>query len=371
MNKMKIIVFIGTRPEIIKMAVLVEKLKCNFNVECIVVSSGQHAEMSELAANVFNLKFDKNLDLMAEVKSINDLGARILTDFKCVIDQFCPDLVLVHGDTSTAFFGALTAFLQGVSVGHVEAGLRTNNISSPFPEEANRQLISRIATYNFCPTQSAVNNLIGEGIDSKKIVLTGNTVVDSLLKIHGEANSKGYCSIVDNYINKKIILVTVHRRENQGDRLIKICTALKHLAVKYPDIQLILPLHLNPAVKNTILLLLDGVKNINLVGHLSYIEFVSLMATSYLILTDSGGVQEEAPTFGVPVLVLRDSTERPEAVQSGSAKLVGAEIESIISEASLLIDSAEHYQSMSQVKNPFGDGLASERIVDYILSVER
>jgi UDP-N-acetylglucosamine 2-epimerase (non-hydrolysing) len=367
MRKFKIIVFVGTRPEIIKMAVLIDELKRNSSIECLVVSSGQHSEMSDVAAEVFNLKFDKNLNLMSEVNSISDLGARILTDFKCIIDDFCPDLVLVHGDTSTAFFGALTAFLQGVSIGHVEAGLRTNDIFSPFPEEANRQLISRMASFNFCPTQIAVNNLINEGIDSRKIFLTGNTVVDSLLKIHGEAVFKKDTQEVSPYVNKKIILVTVHRRENHGERLTKICEALKQLAIKYADVQLVLPLHLNPAVKNVISSMLDGFSNISLVAHLSYIQFVSLMANSYLILTDSGGVQEEAPTFGVPVLVLRDSTERPEAVMSGSAKLVGAETESIVSEVSLLIDSYQHYQSMSRAKNPFGDGFASQRIIDHIL----
>lgn len=353
------------------MAILVKKLKEeNFNVKVCVTA--QHREMLDQVLDFFNIIPDYDLNIMSPNQTLNTISAKMFEGMDKVFNDFTPDLVLVHGDTTTSTICALSAFNRQIKVGHIEAGLRTHNKFSPFPEEMNRQLTGRIADYHFAPTTGSKTNLEREGVNPSNIVITGNTVIDSLFEsieiISKTENkeTKELKKILDP--SKKIILVTGHRRENHGDGFIQICNALREIAVNNTDVQIIYPVHLNPNVQKPVNDILTGINNISLVNPLSYPSFVWLMNQSYLILTDSGGVQEEAPSLGKPVLVMRNNTERPEAVEAGTVILVGTDKERIIEEAQNLLNNASYYETMSNLHNPYGDGKACERIVNFIKS---
>jgi UDP-N-acetylglucosamine 2-epimerase (non-hydrolysing) len=361
----KLLVVFGTRPEAIKMIPLVHSLrKCNYLVKICV--TGQHREMLDQVLDFFDVKPDYDLDVMSRGQSLTGLTAKILTRFEVVLDEYMPDLIFVHGDTTTAMSITLSAFYRNIKIAHVEAGLRTGNLKSPFPEEMNRQVISRMANIHFAPTKGAEENLINEGIDTQLIHVTGNTVIDALFYSIGRIGDKPLPKVQDlNVIldQKDVILVTGHRRENHGMGLNRICEALSRISVLYPDVKIVYPVHLNPAVKNLVELKLGNIENIILVSPMGYPEFVWLMNRSKIILTDSGGIQEEAPSLGKPVLVMRENTERPEAVEAGTAILVGTSPDKIVEEVSSLIDDKFKYESISAIENPYGDGKASERIV--------
>jgi UDP-N-acetylglucosamine 2-epimerase (non-hydrolysing) len=373
--KKNLIIF-GTRPEAIKMAPLVKAFQ-NSNNDFVtkVCITAQHREMLDQVLTFFEITPDYDLDLMKPNQNLYTLTADIITGLKPVLDEFKPDFVYVHGDTTTTMAASIAAFYSGSQVCHVEAGLRTFNKRSPFPEEINRSIAGRISDYHFAPTETSKLNLINENISSKNIVVTGNTVIDALnysaLKVTSNSfkdpEIENLKSIVDS--TKRIILVTGHRRENHGDGFINICKALKQIAKEYPEFNIIYPVHLNPNVQKPVYKLLDSVTNIKLINPLSYPAFVWLMEKAYLIITDSGGVQEEAPSLGKPVLVMRDTTERPEAVDAGTVLLVGTDTEKIISETKRLIENKQFYDSMSKLHNPYGDGKACERIVNHILSL--
>lgn len=370
MIKSKHLIIFGTRPEAIKMAPLVKELEKHLEFETKVCVTAQHREMLDQVLSFFEIIPDFDLDLMKPNQNLYTLTADIITDLKSVLDEFKPDYVYVHGDTSTSTAAALAAFYSGAKVCHVEAGLRTYNKWSPFPEEMNRQLTGRIADYHFAPTQQSFDNLVKENIDKKNILITGNTVIDALLdssdKVRTIKNNEieSLKTIVD--LSKKIILVTGHRRENHGEGFISICEALKEIATTNPDVQIVYPVHLNPNVQKPVHEILSGVNNIKLIAPLAYPAFVWLMAQSYMIITDSGGVQEEAPSLGKPVLVMRDTTERPEAVDAGTVILVGTDKEKIIKEAQSLLQDMERYNIMTTLHNPYGDGKACSRIAEFI-----
>lgn len=378
----------GTRPEAIKMAPLVialKKEKAYF--ETIVCVTGQHREMLDQVLNIFDIKPDHDLNIMHQGQDLYDITTRVLTGMRDILNIRKPDIVLVHGDTTTSTAAALAAFYQQIPVGHVEAGLRTRNILSPWPEEMNRQLTGRIATFNFAPTPLSEKNLKDECVQGK-IFVTGNTVIDALhivveklkndrtlaegqIKVLNEA---GYdTSRLDN--GKKLVLITGHRRENFGDGFVRMVTAMKDLSEKYPDVDFVYPMHLNPNVRRPIRKVFSGMDTVKkgdgwgeahnffFIEPLQYLEFVYLMQKSYIVLTDSGGIQEEAPGLGKPVLVMRDTTERPEALTSGTVHLVGTDYNKILNEVSTLIDDAHAYETMSQAVNPYGDGHACERII--------
>jgi len=374
----KILLVFGTRPEAIKMAPLVKEFQKNTkHFEVKVCVTGQHRQMLDQALNVFDIKTDYDLNIMAPNQDLFDVTAKVLLGMKEVLKNAQPDIVFVHGDTTTAMAASIAAFYMQIKIAHVEAGLRTYNLLSPWPEEMNRQLTDRICTYCFAPTETSKNNLLSEKIDADKIYVTGNTVIDALLmavemihtrsglkeKIKSEIEEKGY-AIKD---DKKYILVTGHRRENFGDGLMNICKALKEIATAHPTIDIVYPAHLNPNVQKPVFELLAGVENIFLISPLDYLPFVYLMQQSFLILTDSGGVQEEAPSLGKPVLVMRNTTERPEAVEAGTVKLVGAHADTIINHVHQLINHNALYIKMAQAHNPYGDGKACERIVKSLL----
>lgn len=372
-DNMKILTIFGTRPEAIKMAMLVRGLNAATDIEHRVCVTAQHREMLDQVLGFFEIQPDYDLNLMKPGQSLADLTARILQSVQQVIKDFKPDLVLVHGDTTTCFTSALSAFYQGIAIGHVEAGLRTGNLQSPFPEEANRVLVGRLASWHFAPTQRNVDNLVQEGIPSKKIVLTGNTVIDALQ--YASRKVDGFSSRVKNQhiralfeSEKRILLITGHRRENFGEGFINICNALKDLAETYADLELVYPVHLNPKVQKPVFEKLGHLSNVHLINPLDYPDFVYAMKRSWAILTDSGGVQEEAPGLGKPVLVMRDTTERPEAVEAGTVKLVGADQAKIVEGVSALIESSELYQKMSKAHNPYGDGEAVARIIKFLTS---
>lgn len=374
----------GTRPEAIKMAPLVKEFqKFPNNFKTIVCVTGQHREMLDQVLNIFEIKPDYDLNIMKSGQDLYDITARVILGMRDILQITHPDIVLVHGDTTTSTAAALAAFYQQIPVGHVEAGLRTNNIYSPWPEEMNRQLTSRLATYHFAPTQLSQQNLIHEGIDSDNILITGNTVIDALYWVIHKINSDktlennlqttlydaGYD--IRRASNHKLILITGHRRENFGDGFINMCTAIKLLAQKYPDVDFVYPMHLNPNVRNYIRSVfgqdLSRFDNLFFIEPLEYLSFVYLMDQSSIVLTDSGGIQEEAPGLGKPVLVMRDTTERPEAVLAGTVKLVGTDRKKIIDEVSFLLDDYKAYSQMSEAHNPYGDGQASTRIVQHII----
>jgi len=371
----------GTRPEAIKMAPLVKEFqKCPDKFKTIVCVTGQHRQMLDQVLELFEIVPDYDLNIMKQGQDLYDVTARVLVGMRDVLKEVQPDVVLVHGDTTTSTASALAAFYQQIPVGHVEAGLRTHNIYSPWPEEMNRQITGRIAAYNFSPTPLSRQNLLNEGIKEDSITVTGNTVIDALYmvvdkiknnpelddELKGLLINAGY-DVERLSGGKKLVLITGHRRENFGDGFINMCTAIKDLTQKYPDVDFVYPMHLNPNVRKPIHEVfgedLSNLANMFFIEPLEYLSFVYLMEKSTIVLTDSGGIQEEAPGLGKPVLVMRDTTERPEALEAGTVKLVGTNYDKIVSEVSALIDDNEYYNEMSQAVNPYGDGLACERIV--------
>lgn len=372
---MKILLVFGTRPEAIKMAPLIKEFK-NYNIECKVCVTAQHREMLDQVLDLFDIKPDYDLNLMQPNQDLYDVTSNILLGMKTIFNEFKADLVLVHGDTTTTLSVTLSAFYQQIKIGHVEAGLRTNNLYSPWPEEANRQITSVLANYHFVPTTISQDNLLKENKDLQNIIVTGNTVIDALiLALDKIKQNKPLETHIRNQLSdlhytlkndKKIILVTGHRRENHGEGFIKISMALKSIALQNPTIDIVYPVHLNPNVRKPVHKLLSGIPNIYLIEPLPYEQFIYLMDQSYFIITDSGGVQEEAPSLGKPVLVMRNTTERPEAVKAGTVKLVGTDTNVIIEEAQTLIDNNVVYDNMSKAHNPYGDGKACKRIVEFI-----
>ncbi len=366
---MRILLVFGTRPEGIKMAPLVENIKKNVNLDIKVCVTAQHREMLDQVLKLFNIIPDYDLNLMRHNQSLSELTCNIIKGMEKVYEDFKPDWVMVHGDTSTTIGASLAAYYKKIKIAHVEAGLRTNNIYSPWPEEANRQLTSKLANLHFAPTEQARQNLITEGVDHKAITITGNTVIDALLTVsrkldenHELAQKLGEkFSYLDN--EKKTILVTGHRRENLGEGFESICHALYKIALE-PNVQVVYPVHLNPKVQEPVTRILGKSKNVHLLTPLDYLPFVYLMKRSHLVLTDSGGIQEEAPSLGRPVLLMRDTTERPEAVLAGTVRLVGTNTESIVKNVMELLNDKSKYKKMSRAHNPYGDGYACQRIVD-------
>lgn len=381
----KIMLVFGTRPEAIKMAPLVKEFqKHPEDFETIVCVTGQHRQMLDQVLEIFDIKPDYDLNIMKQGQDLYDVTARVLTGMRDVLTEVQPGIVLVHGDTTTSTAAALAAFYQQIPVGHVEAGLRTRNIYSPWPEEMNRQITGRIATFDFAPTPLSRQNMLDEGVDTDKITVTGNTVIDALywvvdkIKNNSELDkelaetlkSSGYD--ISRLINgKKLVLITGHRRENFGEGFISMCRAIKTLTEKYPDVDFVYPMHLNPNVRKPIHEVfgenLQGLDNMFFIEPLEYLSFVYLMEKSHIVLTDSGGIQEEAPGLGKPVLVMRDTTERPEALDAGTVKLVGTNYDMIVNEVSFLLDNKSRYDAMSKAVNPYGDGKACERIVKTLI----
>jgi UDP-N-acetylglucosamine 2-epimerase (non-hydrolysing) len=367
--KKKILICFGTRPEAIKMCALVHSLKqTDYQVEVCVTA--QHREMLDQVLDFFEITPDYDLNIMKPNQSLNELSSRIFMKMDEVLTAAVPDLVLVHGDTTTSSICAWAAFHRGIKVGHVEAGLRTYDKQAPFPEEANRQITGRLADFHFAPTETSKDNLISEKVAEDSIIVTGNTVIDSLLWTVAKLEEKftnEKIEMLQNTVDlsKRIILVTGHRRENFGDGFLNICKALGNIATNH-DVEIVFPVHLNPNVQEPVMRLLSEYKNIHLIEPLDYPSFVFMMMKSHLIITDSGGVQEEAPSLGKPVLVMRDTTERPEAVAAGTVKLVGTDYEKITSSATELLLDQGIYDQMSTAYNPYGDGHANERIVNFI-----
>ena len=374
----KVLIVFGTRPEAIKMAPLVkafESYKAVFDVKVCVTA--QHREMLDQVLDIFDITPDYDLNIMKLGQDLYDVTANVLLGMRGVLEDFVPDIVLVHGDTSTTSIASLAAFYQKIAVGHVEAGLRTGDICSPWPEEANRQIVGVLANYHFAPTTTSQKNLLQENKKRENIVVTGNTVIDALLlalkkiednkaleeKIISQLQSNNYFIKDD----KKIVLVTGHRRENFGQGFINICKALRDLAINNPFVDIVYPVHLNPNVQKPVKELLSDIPNIFLIEPLQYESFIYLMNRSYFIITDSGGIQEEAPALGKPVLVMRDTTERPEAVDAGTVKLVGTDANKIVEEAQKLLDDEKIYEEMSFAHNPYGDGTACDKIIDFLL----
>lgn len=377
----KIMLVFGTRPEAIKMAPLVKEfLRYPEKFETVVCVTGQHREMLDQVLRIFDIQPDYDLNIMKQGQDLYDVTARVLVGMRNVLSKVLPDVVLVHGDTTTSTAAALAAFYQQIPVGHIEAGLRTHDIYSPWPEEMNRQITSRIATYHFSPTPLSKQNLLAEGIKEEQIVVTGNTVIDALYRVvdHIKKNLKldaelesllkqaGY-DVTRLKEGKKLVLITGHRRENFGEGFVHICTAIKDLTKKYPDVDFVYPMHLNPNVRKPIHEVfednLSGLGNMFFIEPLEYLSFVYLMEKSNIVLTDSGGIQEEAPGLGKPVLVMRDTTERPEALEAGTVKLVGTSYDKIVNEVSALLENQDYYNKMSKAINPYGDGKACGRIV--------
>lgn len=369
MKKKNLIIF-GTRPEAIKMAPLVNQLLADTRFETKVCVTGQHREMLDQVLVFFDINPDYDLSLMKPNQNLFNLTGEVLKGLKPILEAYKPDFVFVHGDTTTTMAASIAGFYSGAKVCHVEAGLRTNNMLSPFPEEMNRQVTGRVATYHFAPTIKSQDNLLTENISKTNILVTGNTVIDALLESSNRVKNlenedvARLSKTID--FNKRVVLVTGHRRENHGQGFINICEALKEIAIQNSNIEIVYPVHLNPNVLRPVNELLKNIKNIHLVKPLSYPTFVWLMNRSYLIITDSGGVQEEAPSLGKPVLVMRDTTERPEAVDAGTVILVGTDKGKIIKETQELLDSSVKYKSMSALHNPYGDGKACERIIEFI-----
>lgn len=388
-QKKRVMLVFGTRPEAIKVAPLVKAFqKHTDRFETIVCVTGQHREMLDQVLHLFEIVPDYDLNIMKQGQDLYDVTARVLTGLRDVYKEAQPDVVFVHGDTTTSMAAALAAFYQQIPVAHIEAGLRTHNIYSPWPEEMNRQITSRIATYNLAPTPLSKENLLREGVKEETITVTGNTVIDALYlvvdKIKQDASLTG--SLQDQLKKagydtnrlkegKKLVLITGHRRENFGDGFVNMCNAIKTLTEKYPEVDFVYPMHLNPNVRKPILEIFGeeavsgtsgSKRNIFFIEPLEYLPFVFLMEQSTLVLTDSGGIQEEAPGLGKPVLVMRDTTERPEAVDAGTVKLVGTNYDLIVKEVSLLLDVKAYYSTMAQANNPYGDGMACERIIEFV-----
>jgi len=383
-----ILLVFGTRPEAIKMAPLVKKLQSlPEQFKTVVAVTGQHRQMLDQVLRIFDIVPDYDLNIMQANQDLYDVTSRVLVGMRDVLKEVQPDVVLVHGDTTTSTAAALAAFYQQIPVGHVEAGLRTGNIYSPWPEEMNRLMTGRIATYHFAPTPLAKSNLMRENVAEERILVTGNTVIDALYmvvdkikndaalqeQLRGVLKEAGYDTTrLDG--SRRLVLITGHRRENFGDGFISMCTAIRDLATKYPDVDFVYPMHLNPNVRRPIQQVFGDIHNTSNIKHpnmffiepLEYLSFVYLMEQSTIVLTDSGGIQEEAPGLGKPVLVMRDTTERPEALESGTVHLVGTNYDKIVNEVSTLLDDAEAYRKMSQAVNPYGDGRACGRIADFL-----
>lgn len=366
----KNLIVFGTRPEAIKMAPLVKAFQKKGGFETKVCVTAQHREMLDQVLEFFGITPDFDLDLMKPNQNLYSLTAEIITGLKSVLEDFDPHYVYVHGDTTTTMASSIAAFYSGAKVCHVEAGLRTHNKRSPFPEEINRQIAGRVCDYHFAPTSASRKNLLSENIESANILVTGNTVIDALFDSSERVKDldNAEISLLKDIVDpaKKLVLVTGHRRENHGQGFINICESLKEIAENNGDVQIIYPVHLNPNVKKPVYEILSGVDNIRLIDPLAYPAFVWLMNQSYLIITDSGGVQEEAPSLGKPVLVMRDTTERPEAVDAGTVILVGTDKTKIVAEAQGLLTNSARYQRMTALHNPYGDGKACERIVEFI-----
>lgn len=378
----KIMLVFGTRPEAIKMAPLVREFqKYSERFQTVVCVTGQHREMLDQVLQIFEIQPDYDLNIMRQGQDLYDVTARVLVGMRDILNEVHPDVVLVHGDTTTSTASALAAFYKQIPVGHVEAGLRTHNIYSPWPEEMNRLITARIATYHFSPTPLSRQNLLYEGVQKDKIIVTGNTVIDALYivvdKIKSDQRLDAELAAVlkatgydVNRVKdgKKLVLITGHRRENFGDGFISMCTAIKNLSRKYPDVDFVYPMHLNPNVRRPIHEIfgenLNNLGNLFFIEPLEYLSFIYLMEKSNIVLTDSGGIQEEAPGLGKPVLVMRDTTERPEALEAGTVKLVGTNHDKIVDEVSALLDDESYYERMSKAVNPYGDGMACKRIVN-------
>ena len=394
-NRKRVLLVFGTRPEAIKVAPLVKAFQQQADAfETVVCVTGQHREMLDQVLRLFEIVPDYDLNIMKDGQDLYDITARVLVGMRDVIKAVQPDVVFVHGDTTTSMASALAAFYQQIPVAHIEAGLRTHDIYSPWPEEMNRQITGRIATYNFAPTPLSKQNLVDEGVDESSITVTGNTVIDALNMVVNKIKSDRDLQndIKDTLLqsglpermvhaffqpptpNRRLVLITGHRRENFGDGFLHICQAIKTLAEKYPDVDFVYPMHLNPNVRKPIKEIFgDWVSNrqssnsnLYFIEPLEYLPFVFLMEQSTLVLTDSGGIQEEAPGLGKPVLVMRNTTERPEAVEAGTVKLVGTNYDLIVSEVSKLLDNPAYYNAMAQATNPYGDGLASKRIIEFL-----
>lgn len=373
MQKLKTLCVFGTRPEAIKMAPLAIQLADDQRFDAKVCVTGQHREMLDQVLELFALEPDYDLNIMKAGQDLTDVTTGILQGLKEVLAQFKPDIVLVHGDTATTFAATLAAYYQQIPVGHVEAGLRTGNIYSPWPEEGNRKLTGSLSTLHFAPTTNSQQNLLNEGIDPASISVTGNTVIDALLDVVAklENNQDLQQSFSEQFsfldTGKKLILVTGHRRESFGGGFERICQALADTAKFYPDVEILYPVHLNPNVREPVRRLLQGVSNVHLIEPLDYLPFVYLMNRAHIILTDSGGIQEEAPSLGKPVLVMRDTTERPEAVEAGTVKLVGTEVSAINDNLAALLNDQQAYTAMSRAHNPYGDGKACQRIAQALI----
>ncbi len=372
MTKKRVLTVFGTRPEAIKMAPLVHALAVDerFDAKCCVTA--QHREMLDQVLELFEIKPDYDLNLMKVGQSLNDVTARILLEIKPVLQDFKPDVVLVHGDTATTFAATLAAYYEQIPVGHVEAGLRTGNIYSPWPEEANRKLTGVLTQYNFAPTETSQSNLLRENFDKDNIAVTGNTVIDALLMIKDKIDCDKTLQLTLSeqfpflHKDKKLILVTGHRRESFGGGFERICEALAFTAKKHPEIQIVYPMHLNPNVREPVNRILADIENVHLIEPQQYLPFIYLMNRAHIILTDSGGIQEEAPSLGKPVLVMRDTTERPEAVEAGTVKLVGTDVDRIVTGLTTLLQDEQAYKEMSFAHNPYGDGKACQRILDVL-----
>lgn len=373
---MKILTVFGTRPEAIKMAPLVKEFDNYPSIDSKVCVTGQHREMLDQVLNLFSINPDFDLNIMQPNQTLNDITAHIVSGLKPILQKFKPDVVLVHGDTTTTFAASLAAFYEQINVGHVEAGLRTGNIYSPWPEEANRKLTTTIAKYHFAPTEASRNNLIKEGVPNNNIAVTGNTVIDALYWVRNRYTKdrtilKNLESMF-NYLNprKKLILVTGHRRESFGGGFERICESLLQIATEHKDVEIVYPVHLNPNVQEPVKNLISNINNIFLIEPQQYLPFCYLMDRAHIILTDSGGIQEEAPSLGKPVLVMRENTERPEALRAGTVKLVGTSVELIKKQVDLLLTNSKEYEVMSKAKNPYGNGTACKSITEFLTKID-
>jgi len=377
---LKVLTVFGTRPEAIKMAMVVKNLASNDNIDAKVCVTAQHREMLDQVLNLFEIKPDYDLDIMTKQQDLYDVTSRILLGLRDILKKEQPDVVLVHGDTTTTLATSLACYYAKVKVGHVEAGLRTGNVYSPWPEEANRKLTGVLTNLHFAPTASSQQNLLREGVPADQIHITGNTVIDALLEVNKMVNERdevrehilsGLREEFDFSLDRDFVLITGHRRESFGSGFENICGAIQTLAQRYPDMDFIYPVHLNPNVQEPVNRLLSDCSNVKLIKPLDYLPFVYLMGRSKIILTDSGGIQEEAPSLGKPVLVMRDTTERPEAVDAGTVVLVGTEQDKIVATLSELLDDPQSYAKMSEAHNPYGDGKSAERITQILNSIQQ
>lgn len=377
---LKVLTVFGTRPEAIKMAMVVKNLASNDNIDAKVCVTAQHREMLDQVLNLFEIKPDYDLDIMTKQQDLYDVTSRILLGLRDILKKEQPDVVLVHGDTTTTLATSLACYYAKVKVGHVEAGLRTGNVYSPWPEEANRKLTGVLTNLHFAPTASSQQNLLREGVPADQIHITGNTVIDALLEVNKMVNERdevrehilsGLREEFDFSLDRDFVLITGHRRESFGSGFENICGAIQTLAQRYPDMDFIYPVHLNPNVQEPVNRLLSDCSNVKLIKPLDYLPFVYLMGRSKIILTDSGGIQEEAPSLGKPVLVMRDTTERPEAVDAGTVVLVGTEQDKIVASLSELLDDPQSYAKMSEAHNPYGDGKSAERITQILNSIQQ